>query len=160
MQTAPVARPSVAARRLRPATQAGAVLGTPAYMAPEQARGEVGRLDARCDVFGLGAILCEILTGRPPYSGGRRRETVAQGGAGDLADAFARLDALRRGRGVGGAGEGVPGGGAGGPPGDAGAVAAAVTAYLAGVQERLRQAELAKAAAQAEGGQEERSGGG
>src|SRR5207237_9868467 len=48
-------------------TQAGTVLGTYAYMPPEQARGEVESLDRRCDVFGLGAILCEVLTGQPPY---------------------------------------------------------------------------------------------
>jgi serine/threonine-protein kinase len=48
-----------------PPTQAGTVLGTPAYMAPEQAGGEVDRLNERSDVFGLGAVLCEILTGKP-----------------------------------------------------------------------------------------------
>src|SRR5205823_5492401 len=47
----------------------GVVLGTPAYIPPEQARGETDRLDERADVFGLGAILCEVLTGQPPYAG-------------------------------------------------------------------------------------------
>ncbi len=52
-------------------TQAGTVLGTPAFMPPEQARGQIEALDERCDVFGLGAILCVILTGEPPYRGDR-----------------------------------------------------------------------------------------
>ena len=48
-------------------TMDGRVMGTPAYMSPEQARGQIDQLDKRTDVFALGAILCEILTGQPPY---------------------------------------------------------------------------------------------
>jgi len=44
------------------------VLGTPAYMAPEQAAGDVDRIDERTDVFALGALLYHVLTGRAPYS--------------------------------------------------------------------------------------------
>ncbi len=48
-------------------TQSGALLGTPAYMAPEQAAGRNDDVDARTDVFALGTILYEILSGRGPY---------------------------------------------------------------------------------------------
>jgi serine/threonine protein kinase len=63
-------------------------LGTPHYMPPEQAKGLVDRVNERADVFSLGAILCEILTGQPPYVG---RQVHEQSARGDLADAKRRL---------------------------------------------------------------------
>jgi len=55
-------------------TRLGRVFGTPAYMAPEQARGRTGQMDERtADVFGLGGLLCSVLTGRPPYTGDNTR---------------------------------------------------------------------------------------
>src|SRR5262249_21600178 len=125
-----------------PPTRTGSVLGTPAYMAPEQAGGEVDRLDARADVFGLGAVLCEVLTGKPPYTGRDEDQVYRKAMGANQADAHARLNACGaepalvalwlRWR-------------APGPddrPRDAGEVAAAVAALRAAAEERARRAEL------------------
>jgi serine/threonine-protein kinase len=118
-------------------------------MAPEQARGEIDRVDERSDAFGLGAILCEILTGAPAYTGKTQAEVVRKAEFADLDDALARLEGcgadpelvalarrcLRR----------EPGD----RPRDASEVAAGVASYLAGVQDRLRKAEVARAEAAA-----------
>lgn len=80
-------------RTIESATETGSILGTPAYMPPEQAAGQIRLLDARSDVFGLGAILCQILTGRPPYDGKGNFERHMQAFHGELSDALARLDA-------------------------------------------------------------------
>jgi serine/threonine-protein kinase len=130
-------------------SQTGSVMGTPSYMAPEQARGEIERIDARADVFALGSILCEILTGQPAFVGRSVGEIQRKAALGDLAEAHARLDQCG---------------------GDAELIAVArdalareredrlhnaavlrdrVTTYLVGVQERLHAAELGRVQADA-----------
>jgi tetratricopeptide (TPR) repeat protein len=123
--------------------------GTPAFAAPEQARGEMDLVGPPADVFGLGAILCVVLTGEAPFAAKDAREALRLAMAGNLAGAFARLDGCgadaelvalckdclaaqpeRR-------------------PKDAGAVAQRVADHRARVEERLRQAEKERAAAQA-----------
>src|SRR5262249_30830752 len=57
------------------ATQMGVILGTAAYMAPEQAKGKP--VDKRADIWAFGIVLCEMLTGRPVYTGENVSETLA-----------------------------------------------------------------------------------
>jgi serine/threonine protein kinase/tetratricopeptide (TPR) repeat protein len=76
-----------------PHTQLGSILGTPAYMAPEQAAGAVDSLDERADVFGLGAILCEILTGQPPYVRQDRSQALQLARDGQLDECLKRMAA-------------------------------------------------------------------
>src|SRR5262249_51779608 len=59
-------------------TQQGALVGTPAYMSPEQALGRTEQLGPVCDIYALGAILYECLAGRPPFRGGTALDTLQQ----------------------------------------------------------------------------------
>ena len=127
-------------------SEAGSVLGTPAYMAPEQARGETEAVDRRADVFALGSILCEVITGSPAFGGASSLEILRAAGRADTAAAIDRLARCEADDELIALARDCLAADPKNRPADAGAVAERLTDYLAGVQERLRAAELARAA--------------
>ena len=134
----------------------GSVMGTPAYMPPEQARGEVDRIDERVDVFALGAILCEILTGKPPYTGDTT--TILDNAKdGHLVGAHARLRDCGADEELVEIARGCLAPRLADRPRDAKAVAEAVTGYLASLEERARASELAAVEARAKAIEERRA---
>jgi serine/threonine-protein kinase len=137
-------------------SQFGSVFGTPSSMAPEQARGELDTLDERADVFALGSILCEILTGQPAFVGESADEVSRKAQRGDLDDAWARLDGCGADVDLVGLARSCLAPVPKHRPRDAGAVVARLTTYLGGVETRLREAELAHARAEARAVEERR----
>ena len=137
-------------------SRAGSVLGTPSYMAPEQARGELDTLDERADVFALGSILCEILTGGPAFAGEVGAEVYRKAERADVSEALARLDACDADTELAALARSCLAAAPRHRPRDAGMVVAGLTAYLRGVEGRLREAELAQARAEARAAGERR----
>ncbi len=129
-------------------TVAGEVRGTPAYMAPEQARGEP--LDARADVFALGGILAVILTGKPPFSGTTVVETINYAAAAKLTACFAELDTCAADPELIAIAKRCLAAWPGSRHPNGKAVADAIEAYRKGVEERLRRAERDRAVSEAE----------
>jgi serine/threonine-protein kinase len=126
------------------------LLGTPAFIPPEQAGGQFDQLDQRADVFALGAILCVILTGRPPYQGENARSIAQQAVEGNLAEARVRLGACLADEELVRLALACLASNPAERPRDAGAVATAVAVYRVGVEERLRHAEVVRATADGE----------
>src|SRR5262249_20070338 len=131
-----------------PYTQAGTMLGTPAYMPPEQAGGEIGRIDERADVFGLGAILAVILTGQPPYVGKDGETVRLMAVRGQLADCLGRLDGCGAEPGLVALARRCLAFDPAGRPRNAEVVAKEVAALRAAAEQRARVAELEQAKAQ------------
>jgi serine/threonine-protein kinase len=137
-------------------TLPGQVVGTAAYMPVEQARGWSDRQGPASDVFGLGGILCVLLTGSPPYAASDHRETLARAAVGDLGDALARLDSsgadpalirLARACLAVAPEDRIP---------DAGTIVESLREHVVQVDRRLREAELGRARAEARAAGERR----
>jgi hypothetical protein len=122
--------------------------GTWPYMSPEQANGRVADVDRRSDVFGLGGVLCAILTGKPPYVGDTKDEVKRQACAAHLEGAYARLEECGADADLIKLAKRCLAKKPDGRLQDASEVAKAVAAYLADVEERAQKARVAQAVAE------------
>ena len=123
-------------------TQTGEVFGTPAYMAPEQARGDIDSLGPQSDVFGLGAILFSILTGSRLHHDSDADEILVKAAAGDLKSSLNRLDSSESDVELVQLCKDCLEPSVKDRPASGAVVARRVTEYQDGVQQRLQQAEL------------------
>jgi Flp pilus assembly protein TadD len=134
----------------RAPTVGGTVSGTPAYMPPEQARGESLRIDARSDVFALGALLAEILTGEPVHTPELDKRTqIDRTARGDLSSVQRRLEECGAEPDLVALALHCLAPEMADRPASAAVVAKAVGDHLAAVEERSRQAQLRAVAARA-----------
>jgi serine/threonine-protein kinase len=126
-------------------SQAGSIMGTPSYMAPEQARGEGDQVDERADVFALGSIFCELLTGEPAFNGRSSGEIQRKAARGEVSEAYALLDLCGADAELTALAKSCLAPEPEDRAAHAGEVSDRVRAYQAGVQERLKQVEIARA---------------
>jgi eukaryotic-like serine/threonine-protein kinase len=125
------------------------VVGTPSYMAPEQARGDVARFGPKVDVFALGSILCEILTGAPAYDAATASEAYLAASRAWLDDAARRLDSCGADAALVDVARRCLAQNPADRPTDAGAVAAEIERHLRDLDARAREAVAEAAAARA-----------
>lgn len=137
-------------------TQQGEVMGTLAYMPPEQATGDVAQIDQRVDVFALGALLCRLLTGAPPYTGPTAAELHGRAARGELEDAWRQLDESGADRELVQLTKDCLQVAPADRPADAGVVATRIRAYLAGLQRQRDEALAETRAAQVRASEEQK----
>ena len=140
---------AIASTSLASDTQPGQAIGTIAYMPPEQARGEIHLLDESSDVFGLGAILCEILIGQPPFRGANPVELLSRSKVCDHAEAMSQLNACGADQELLRLVKDCLAASREARPKNAAEVAERCKAYLIGQQESLEKAERERSAAEA-----------
>jgi serine/threonine protein kinase/tetratricopeptide (TPR) repeat protein len=129
-----------------PLSHMGQIIGTPEYMAPEQARRE--DVDARADVFGLGAILAAIITGHPVFAGSSAQDLISKAACGDVSDVLRRLESESLDKEILSLAKDCLAVVPAERPSNGMAVAQRIADYRAGVEFRLRAAETARTVAQ------------
>lgn len=135
-------------------TRPGEMMGTPVYMPPEQARGEIQNVDERSDIFGLGGILCAILTDKAPFHATSIQEVIRRAMQGDLGATFLLLDDCGADEEIIQLAKSCLAPQQQDRPETAAAIADAIRTHQQRVQERMREAEVRRAEAEVRANEE------